>query len=83
MLVVKRGVGERLVMSGGIEITVVSVGRGGVKLAVSAPREVWVVRGEVHDAAVAANAAAAATAASAFPQASEEDEERAKPEGAP
>ncbi|NUO54592.1 MAG: carbon storage regulator [Polyangiaceae bacterium] len=67
MLVVQRKVGERLVLSGGIEITVVAVQRGGVKLAVSAPKDVLVARGEVHDAVASANAAAAQTRASALP----------------
>ena len=67
MLVVKRGVGQRLVFSGGIELTIVSIGRGVVKMAVSAPSDVWIARGEVHDATVEANAAAAATLTSVFP----------------
>ncbi len=67
MLVVQRRLGERLVLSGGIEVAVVAVGRGGVKLAVTAPKDVWIARGEVHDAVVAANAAAARTPRSALP----------------
>lgn len=67
MLVVKRMVGERLVLSGGVEIIVSAVGRGSVKLSIAAPDHVWIVRGEVYDAAIQANAAAARTAASAFP----------------
>ncbi|MFO0611675.1 MAG: carbon storage regulator [Polyangiaceae bacterium] len=66
MLVVKRMVGERLVLSGGVEIIVSSVGRGSVKLSIAAPDNVWIVRGEVYDAAIRANAAAARTAAVAF-----------------
>lgn len=69
MLVVHRKVGERLVISGGIEITVVATARGGVRLAVTAPKDVWIARGEVHDAVAYANAAAAATTASVFPRA--------------
>jgi carbon storage regulator len=60
MLVVHRKVGERLVLGGGIEITVVAATRGGVRLAVQAPKDVWIARGEVHDAAARANAAAVA-----------------------
>lgn len=67
MLVVKRMMGERLVLGGGVEIIVSAVGRGSVKLSIAAPDDVWIVRGEVYDAAIAANAAAARTAASAFP----------------
>jgi len=59
MLIVRRRVGERIVISGGIEITIAAVSGGGVRLAVQAPRGVAVVRGEVHDAIAAANAAAA------------------------
>jgi carbon storage regulator CsrA len=60
MLVVHRKIGERIVLSGGIEIAVVALAKGGVRLAVTAPKDVWIARGEVHDAAVSANAAAAA-----------------------
>lgn len=60
MLVIHRKIGERLVLSGGIEITVVAATRGGVRLAVQAPKDVWIARGEVHDAAARANAAAVA-----------------------
>jgi carbon storage regulator len=58
MLILQRRVGERIVLSGGIEITVTAVTKRGARLAVSAPRGVAVVRGEVHDAIVAANAQA-------------------------
>ena len=67
MLVIHRKVGERIVLSGGIEITVVSTSRGGVRLAVTAPKDVFIARGEVHDAIAFSNAAAAATSASLFP----------------
>lgn len=56
MLILQRRVGERIVLSGGIEITVTAVTKRGVRLAVNAPRGVSVVRGEVHDAIAAANA---------------------------
>ena len=58
MLILQRRVGERIVLSGGIEITVTAVTKRGVRLAVNAPRGVAVVRGEVHDAIVEANARA-------------------------
>ncbi len=64
MLVVQRKVGERIVVDGGIEITVVATGRGGARLAIRAPKDVWVARGEVHDAIARANEAAAVTGAS-------------------
>jgi carbon storage regulator CsrA len=58
MLIVRRRVGERIVITGGIEITVAAVSGGGVRLAIKAPRGVAVIRGEVHDSIVAANSAA-------------------------
>jgi carbon storage regulator len=72
MLIIQRRVGERLVITGGIEITVTAVSGRGVRLAIDAPRGVLVLRGEVHDAVVAANAdAAASEAASKGPDAPE------------
>jgi carbon storage regulator len=59
MLIVQRKVGERIVIGGGIEITVTAVNARGVRLGVHAPRGTHVLRGEVHDSIVAANAAAA------------------------
>jgi carbon storage regulator CsrA len=59
MLIFQRRVGDRIVMSGGIEITVAAVTKSGVRLAVKAPRGVTVLRGEVHDSIAAANALAA------------------------
>lgn len=59
MLIFQRRVGDRIVLSGGIEITVAAVTKSGVRLAVRAPHGVTVLRGEVHDAIAAANAQAA------------------------
>jgi carbon storage regulator CsrA len=59
MLILQRRVGQRVVISGGVEITVTAVTRGGVRLAVSAPPGVSVLRGEVHDAIARANTSAA------------------------
>jgi carbon storage regulator len=61
MLILQRHVGERIVLSGGIEITVTGITKRGVRLAVSAPRGVAVLRGEVHDAIADANGRAAGT----------------------
>jgi len=58
MLIVHRKVGERIVVGGGIEITVTEVSARGVRLGITAPRGVFVLRGEVHDAVAVANAAA-------------------------
>ncbi len=59
MLILQRRVGERIVISGGVEITVTAITKRGVRLAVSAPRGVAVLRGEVHDDVASANAGAA------------------------
>jgi len=59
MLILQRRVGERIVLTGGIEITVTGITKRGVRLAVNAPRGVAVLRGEVHDAIADANARAA------------------------
>lgn len=61
MLILQRRVGERIVISGGVEVTVIAITKRGVRLAVSAPRGVAVLRGEVHDEVVAANVGAAGT----------------------
>ncbi|MBV9949303.1 MAG: carbon storage regulator [Myxococcales bacterium] len=59
MLILQRRVGQRIVVSGGVEITVTAVTKRGVRLAVSAPKGIAVLRGEVHDAIALANAQAA------------------------
>jgi carbon storage regulator len=59
VLILQRRVGQRIVVSGGIEITVTAVTKRGVRLAVSAPRGVTVLRGEVYDQVAKANAQAA------------------------
>lgn len=58
MLIIQRKVGERIVLGGGIEITVTDLGSNRVRLGVKAPPGVMILRGEVHDAVAAANAAA-------------------------
>ncbi|MBS1818549.1 MAG: carbon storage regulator CsrA [Acidobacteria bacterium] len=62
MLVVTRKRGESIVVGDGIEIQVVSVGRQGVRIGVTAPRDVPVHRREVYDLVVAANRSAARSA---------------------
>jgi carbon storage regulator len=62
MLILQRRVGQRIVIAGGVEITVAAVTKSGIRLAVSAPKGVSVLRGEVHDAIVAANETAASNA---------------------
>ena len=46
MFVVRRRVGERILIAGGIEVEVIEISRTRVKLGVLAPREVSVVRAE-------------------------------------
>ena len=58
MLIIRRRVGERIVIGSNIEITVASATRRVVRLAIQAPKGIPVLRGEVHDAVVAANVAA-------------------------
>lgn len=72
MLILQRRVGQRIVVSGGVEITVTAVTKSGVRLAVSAPRGVAVLRGEVHDAVAEANAQAAGSQDDVHDDAAEE-----------
>ena len=72
MLIVQRRVGERITIGEGIEVTIQSTTRGGVRLAIVAPRGVTVLRGEVHDAIAKANAAAMEQSASQGSDASAE-----------
>ena len=58
MLIIRRRVGERIVVGSNVEVTVASATRRVVRLAIHAPKGIPVLRGEVHDAIVAANVAA-------------------------
>lgn len=58
MLIIQRKVGETIKIGDSIEISVQSTTRGGVRLAITAPKNMSVLRGEVHDAIVKANEAA-------------------------
>ena len=58
MLIIQRKVGETIKIGDSIEISVQSTTRGGVRLAITAPKNMSVIRGEVHAAIVQANAAA-------------------------
>jgi carbon storage regulator len=59
MLIIRRRVGERIVIGSNIEVTVASATKSIVRLAIQAPKGIPVLRGEVHDAVVEANVAAA------------------------
>ncbi len=52
MLVLRRRVGEAIAIDGGIEIEIVEISRTRVKLGVTAPRDVKVVRKETAALAV-------------------------------
>jgi carbon storage regulator len=67
VLVVTRKRGESIVIGDGIEIQIVSVGRNGVRIGITAPRNVPVHRREVYDQVVAANRDAASSATDAVP----------------
>jgi carbon storage regulator len=65
VLVVTRRKGESIVVGDGIEIHVISVGRNGVRIGITAPRDVTVHRREVYDLVVAANRSAAVSSSAA------------------
>ena len=67
MLILRRRVGERIVVGGTVHITVAACTSRSVRLGVEAPRGVLVLRGEVHDAIAAANAAACEVTESNLP----------------
>ena len=49
MLILSRKVGEKIIISGGIEIIVSEIRGGQVRIGVSAPKEVSVDRSEVYE----------------------------------
>jgi carbon storage regulator len=49
MLVLSRKVGEKIIVAGSIEVSIVSLDRGKVRIGISAPPEVSVHRKEVFD----------------------------------
>ena len=81
MLIIRRRVGERIVIGSNIEVTVAAASKRVVRLAIAAPKGIPVLRGEVHDAVVAANRAATAAIIEVELPIGAEDEE-ATPEGA-
>jgi carbon storage regulator len=58
LLVFTRKKGESLVIGNEIEVTILSVGAGGVKVGISAPRHISVHRHEVYEAIRRENLAA-------------------------
>ncbi len=65
MLALTRKVGERLVIGNNIVITVISIKGDNIRLAMDAPKDIKIYRGEVYDAIVAENRQAAMVANSA------------------
>ena len=59
MLALTRKVGERIVINDNIVVTVVSIKGDSIRLAIEAPKEIKVYRGEIYDAIVAENKQAA------------------------
>lgn len=62
MLALTRKIGERIVVSDNIVITVVDIKGDNVRLAIDAPREIKIYRGEIFDSIVAENKQAVVSA---------------------
>ena len=63
MLVLGRKAGERILIGDDVVVTVVSVGKDGVRVGIEAPRDVRIHRAEIVDQVAEDNRAAAATSA--------------------
>ena len=63
MLVLARHPGESIMIGDEIEVTVLSAGNGQVRIGISAPRHIQVLREEIHRAIREENKAAAHSAA--------------------
>lgn len=59
MLALTRKVGERIVLGDNIVVTVISVKGDSIRLAIEAPKEIKIYRGEIFDAIAAENKQAA------------------------
>lgn len=59
MLALTRKVGERIVIGDNIVVTVVSIKGDNIRLAIEAPKEIKIYRGEIFDAIAAENRQAA------------------------
>ncbi|WP_094603822.1 Translational regulator CsrA [Sporomusa silvacetica DSM 10669] len=62
MLALTRKAGERIVIDDNIVITIVDIKGENIRLAIEAPREIKIYRGELYDAIVAENRQAAVPA---------------------
>ena len=59
MLVLTRKPGEKIFIGDNISLTIVEVKGDSVRIAVDAPREIKIYRGEIYEAIIAENKAAA------------------------
>jgi len=59
MLVLTRKPGEKIFIGDNVSLTVVEVKGDSVRIAVDAPREIKIYRGEIYEAIIAENKAAA------------------------
>lgn len=59
MLALTRKVGERIVIGDNIVVTLISIKGDNIRLAIEAPKEIKIYRGEIFDAIVAENRQAA------------------------
>lgn len=66
MLALTRKIGERIVIGNGIIVTVADIRGDNIRLAIDAPRDVKIYRGEIYDAIVAENRQAAVPAQDKF-----------------
>lgn len=62
MLALTRKVGERIVIGDSITVTIVDIKGDNIRLAIDAPKDIKIYRGELFDAIVAENRQAAAPA---------------------
>ena len=62
MLALTRKVGERIVIGDSITVTIVDIKGDNMRLAIDAPKDIKIYRGELFDAIVAENRQAAAPA---------------------
>ena len=59
MLALTRKIGERIVIGDNIVITIVNIHGDNIRLAIDAPKEIKIYRGEIYDSIVAENKQAA------------------------
>lgn len=62
MLALTRKIGERIVIDNNIVLTIVDIKGDSIRLAIDAPKEVRIYRGELYDAIVAENRQSASPA---------------------